>query len=191
MALREWLWSDSGCDVPDRRVLAEGEACGAVVNSETDGALPVTILLADLARSIVVSVVPDQAELVERIPARWTSDPSSAGSAGDWSGGSVDADLTPMVISEVVYPLLTGTFAQVLGTGALIGLRRRRARRRGGDEPPAQVQLNLDTELSDRLRSACVEHGGVLGLTTAEATMLADALHGVLQQAITDSQRRP
>ncbi|MFC1435605.1 hypothetical protein ACEZDB_33700 [Streptacidiphilus sp. N1-3] len=157
---------------------------------------PATLLLADLARAVIASAAPEQLELLERIPARWTDGGGSGRGRRGWAGGSVSSGIDPAVLSEIVYPLLTGAFAQVLGTAALTGWQQRRTLRRLGrrstDTPVAQVQLNLDAAQADRLRAACLAHGETLGLTAAEAGMLADALYGALRQTLNDDpQQRP
>jgi hypothetical protein len=88
----------------------------------------------------------------------------------------------PWVLADLVYPLLAGTFAQVLGASAFARLQRRRWwRRKRAVVPSALITLNL--EQIERARAACIAHGMTLGLSEAEATMLADAVHGALRRA--------
>ena len=144
-----------------------------------------TLALAALARHVVGAVAPEQAELVERIPARWTADEAPGRERWGWAGGSVASGMAPTVLSEIVFPLLTGVFTQVLGTSALHGWQQRRwLRRRPAEPPAAQVRLRLDADQITRLKNTCAAHARTLGLAQPEADLLAAALAGALQQAL-------
>ncbi|MFC4033938.1 hypothetical protein ACFO3J_20990 [Streptomyces polygonati] len=173
----------------------DGRAGDSGGGADTEGIGPgprVTLDLADLARSVVAATAPEQLELLERIPARWTSERAAGRpEAVGWTGGTVASGMTPTVLSELVYPLLTGVFTQVLGTTALLGWQHRRWLRRRPAEPPvARVRLSLDADQIERFRAACVTHGETLGLSAAEAALLADALYGALQQEMDDPRPR-
>lgn len=138
---------------------------------------------ADLARAVVGEVAPEQLPYLALVTAEWTAGKDPRTPTGAWSGGEIGLGGTdPSVLSDIIYPLLTGTAAQVLGAAGFAGLQRRRWwRRRPRPKLPAQLVLDVDRigEISD----ACISHGQTLGLNEAEATLLADAVLAVLRRA--------
>lgn len=180
-------------------MVQEAEQAGPVGRSGRDRAVPgaaaagagieMTLGLAALARHIIRAVAPEQVELVERIPARWTVEEAPGSKRWGWVGGTVASGMVPAVLGEIVFPLLTGVFTQVLGTSALHGWQQRRWLRRRPAEPPvAQVHLYLDTDQITRLRSTCAAYARTLGLGNPEADLLAAALADTLQQALDEGR---
>jgi hypothetical protein len=138
------------------------------------------VTIADLARHVVGEVGPAQLDYLELVTESWERG-AAPRRARSWTGGTVGSGVQPWVLADLVYPLLAGTFAQVLGAAAFARLQRRRWwRRRRAVAPPEPVTLTL--EQIERARAACVAHGMTLGLSEAEATMLADAVHGALRR---------
>lgn len=149
----------------------------------------VTVTIADLARDVVSVSAPEQVELLAVVTARWEAGFGPGSRRRGWLGGSVGSGIDPLLTSEIIYPLLTGTLAQVLGTAAVAGWRWRWWRhRRPADVPtvPA-VRVTLDAGQLEAVRAACIAHGRSLGLSKARAVLLADAVYGVLRQAMDDS----
>ncbi|MEU0793451.1 hypothetical protein ABZ342_25540 [Amycolatopsis sp. NPDC005961] len=143
----------------------------------------ITIDFADLAREVVAEVAPRQLPYLALVTAEWTAGKDPRRSAKGWSGGEVRFGGTDFsVLGTIIFPLLTNTAGQVLGAAGFAGLQRRRWWRR---RPPAArpAQLVLDVDRIDEIRAACVDHGRTLGLNEAEATLLSDAVHGVLRRA--------
>ena len=117
------------------------------------------------------------------VTAEWQAGKDPRKPSEGWSGGSVRlGGSDPSVLGDVILPLLTGTAAQVLGAAGFAGLQRRRWWRRRS-RAPRPAQLVLDVDRIDEIRDACIAHGMTLGLNEAEATMLADAVQGVLRRA--------
>lgn len=141
-------------------------------------ARPMTI--AALARHVVGKIEPAQLDYLDLVTADREGRGTAPGSR-NWTGGTVGSGVQPWVLADLVYPLLAGTFAQVLGATAFARLQRRRWWRRKREVPPS-ARIFLTPEQVERARTACVEHGMTLGLSEAEATMLADAVHGALQR---------
>lgn len=171
----------------ERSCLGVGSELGV---TSADG---LTIVLADLAQSVVAAQAPEQVELLAAVTARWESGEVPGRRRWGWTGGSVGSGIEPVVLSNLIYPLLTGTLAQVLGSAAVEGWRRRwwRHRRRGSDLPSVpRVQVTLDVDQIEAVRVASVAHGMALGLSEARATILADAVHGVLCRALAKSGRQ-
>ncbi|MDN3357881.1 hypothetical protein [Actinomadura sp. DC4] len=146
----------------------------------------VVILLGDLARKVVEKTAPEQLDLFAEVTAQWADGRVPGRRRHGWLGGSVGSGFEHVVTSEVIYPLLSGTLAQVLGTAVAT----RRWRRRRRDVPPLpQVRVALDAGQIAAFRSICISHGMTLGLSEAEATLLADAVHGVLVMAASGQER--
>lgn len=136
--------------------------------------------IADLARHVVGEVEPGQLDYLELVTDSWESGAAPRGTR-TWTGGTVGSGVQPWVLADLVYPLLAGTFAQVLGAAAFARLQRRRWWRRRRTVVPS-ASITLTPEQVERARAACVAHGMTLGLSEAEATMLADAVHGALHR---------
>ena len=151
-----------------------------------------TIVLADLARDVVAATAAEQVELLAAVTDRWEAGDVPGRRRWGWMGGSVGSGIDPAATSEIIYPLLTGTLAQVLGTGAVVGWRRRWRRRRHSEVPAVpRTQVTLDADQIELLRSACISHGVALGLSRSKATILADAVHGALCRAMAETHRQP
>lgn len=137
--------------------------------------------IADLARHVVGEVEPTQLDYLELVTADREGRGAPRGSR-TWNGGTVGSGVQPWVLADLVYPLLAGTFAQVLGAAAFARLQRRRWWRRKRAVVPS-ARIVLTPEQVERARAACIAHGMTLGLSESEATMLADAVHGALRRA--------
>ncbi len=140
--------------------------------------------LADLAQEVVAEVAPGQLPYLALVTAEWAAGRDPRKPAGAWTGGEIGLGGTdPSVLSDIIYPLLTGTAAQVLGAAGFAGLQRRRwwRRRRRATTP---TQLALDVDRIDEVRDACLVHGQTLGLNEAEAALLADAVEAALRRAV-------
>jgi hypothetical protein len=143
------------------------------------------ITQADVAEGVIRAIAPDQLGLLAAVTAEWDAGRAPGRRRWGWLGGSIGSGIEPAVLTDVIYPLLTGTFAQVLGTAAISGWQQRRWWRRRGRRllSAPRAQVTLDVGQLDAVRAACVAHGMTLGLSKAKATVLADALQGVLRQA--------
>ena len=159
------------------------------MGGESDDTLAgrLTITLADLARSVVAKEAPEQVELLAVVTAQWEAGNVPGRRRWDWMSGSVNFGIDPTVLSEFIYPLLVGTFAEVLGDVTLTRLRRwRRSRLRS--VPRTQVTLSADQ--IDDVHPVCIVYGMTLGLSEIEARVLADALCGALRRTLEESWRQ-
>jgi hypothetical protein len=152
----------------------------------------VTMSLADLAEGVISAAVPGQRELLASVTASWRAGDTRGRRRRGWMGGSVGFGADPWVTSEIIYPLLTGTLAQVLGTASAAGSRRwwRRPKPRHARTAGA-MRVDIGADQVGLIRSACISHGITLGLPEPEAALLADALAGVLWRALAGPQVRP
>ncbi|MEU7903384.1 hypothetical protein [Actinoplanes sp. NPDC049118] len=154
-----------------------------------------TVELGRLGHAAVIAVAPDQLDLYTAATARW--DAGAGRRRRGWTGGSVGSGIEPVLLAEVVGPVLLGAAAEVLGAATVAAWGRRRrwfrrgwwSRRRRDAEALPRTRVTLDAEQAEALRSACVRHGTTLGLSPAEAAMLADAVHGAVCQALAEAER--
>ncbi|PPK71237.1 hypothetical protein V5P93_003102 [Actinokineospora auranticolor] len=144
---------------------------------DTDTGAAVTVALAGVARAAIAAAAPGELDYFDLVAVSW-HDGGRRGVAGA-AAGTVGSGAGPVVFSDVVFPLLTGAVAQVVGAAAFAGLRKRRWWRRRRE--PAAVAIRLDQVAA--VRAACVAHGMTLGLSESEATLLADAINGALRAA--------
>ncbi|RZU53837.1 hypothetical protein EV385_5771 [Krasilnikovia cinnamomea] len=173
--------------------MTERAAHGATDRSRPTGGT-VTVELGELAHAAVVATAPDQIDLYTAATAR--RDAGAGHRRPGWTGGSIGSGLEPVLLAEVIGPILLGASAEVLGAATVATWRGRRrwfrrgwwSRRRGPAQAGPRTRVTLDADQVEALRSACVRHGTTLGLSEAEATLLADAVHGALCRALADAQ---
>jgi hypothetical protein len=139
-----------------------------------------TILLADLARSVIEVTDPQQLELFAEVTDRWAAG-FAPGARRGRLGGSIGSGISAALTSELIYPLLIGALSPVLGNAVQTGWRRWRRPKPVPDVP--SVVVTLDAGQFEAVKAACVSHGMALGLSKAKATVLAEAVHSALRQA--------
>jgi hypothetical protein len=152
-----------------------------------EGVVVVALSVSDLAEAAVDAAAPAEAELLPDVTSAWLRGELSGSRTGSSLGGSVGFGLDPQLTVMLIYPILTGALAQVLGDGAMTGLRRfwRRLRGRGAHRP-----LELPDEVvaqADRIRAACLEQARAAGVPPERAELIADAVFGRLVRAGADS----
>ncbi|GLW90510.1 hypothetical protein [Actinokineospora globicatena] len=136
----------------------------------------VTVDLPDLARDVIARVAPEQLDYLRLVTEAW--EVGRARRSWKWTGGAVGVGNELDVVTDVVFPLLTSTIAQVWGAATFANLQRRRWSRRKA----APATITLDLRHLALAHAACVHHGTTLGLSTAEATLLADAFEATLRR---------
>ncbi|GAB1639829.1 hypothetical protein [Krasilnikovia sp. MM14-A1259] len=170
--------------------MTERAAHGSNGRSRSATGHTVTVEWGDLAYAAVAAAAPDQIDLFTAATVQWEAGTIRRRHGG--TGGSVGSGIEPVLIAEVVGPVLLGASAEVLGVATVAAWRGRRrwfrrawwSRRR--DAIP-RARVTLDADQAEALRSACVRHGTMLGLNEAEAAMLADAIYGALCRAMADA----
>jgi hypothetical protein len=140
----------------------------------------------DLATEVVGLVAPQELELLPEVTAAWLNGQANAARTGSHLGGSVGFGVGPELLCSVVYPVLTGAFAQVLGTAAL-GWRPRRAWWRRRPRPRLEVPP-LDADQAAAVRAACLDSATAAGLSARRAALLADAVYGRLLQGVAPAE---
>ncbi|MBM7773889.1 hypothetical protein JOD54_004093 [Actinokineospora baliensis] len=138
---------------------------------------PTTVALSHLAQRIVTEVAPDQGDYLQAVTAALETGDRRA----RLLGGAVGSGVEPTVLADLIYPLLTGTVAQVLGAAGFAAVqRRKRWRRKNKGGPRPSTTISITAAQIAPMREACLAHGQVLGLSPEEATLLADALERAL-----------
>jgi hypothetical protein len=141
-----------------------------------------TVVLADLARSVIEATDPQQLELFAEVTDRWAAG-FAPGTRGGRLSGSIGSGISAVLTSELIYPLLIGTLSPVLGNAVQTGWRRRWWRRAKPVPDVRSVVVTLDAGQFEAVKAACVSYGMALGLSKAKATVLAEAVYGALRQA--------
>jgi hypothetical protein len=141
----------------------------------------------DLAAAALGAVAPAEVELLPDVTAAWQRGDLSRSTSGQWLGGSVGFGLDPQLTVMVIYPILTGALAQVMGESAVTGWRRlwQRVRRRG-NQRPVELPDSAVAE-AERLRDACLTQALAAGVPDDRAHLIADAVYGRLVRARADS----
>jgi hypothetical protein len=150
------------------------------------GATDQRLRLSGLARAVIAEAAPAELELFDDVTAAWERGDlaGTAGARDGGHGGIVGLGLTSPVLVDVVYPLLTGTIAQILGAAAAGPLRRlgrhlRWGRRRRPD-PVVPAELFARAE---QAREICLAQALAAGVPKRKAELIAKALYAALVRA--------
>jgi hypothetical protein len=144
-----------------------------------------------LAAAIVSEVAPRELELLPDVTTAWRAGEFESSTRGTLSSGVVGFGLDPDVLTTIIYPLLTGVAAGVLGDTATRWQRRRRrplpprtATRQNGIPKLSQTQI-------EEFRDICFAHAVAAGVTEDLARLISDALYGRLRLTLDQSQDDP
>jgi hypothetical protein len=129
----------------------------------------------ELVHQVISEVAPAELELLPEVTAVWLDGEGSSGTGA--KGGSIGIGLDPSLITLVVYPVVAGAVASVLGDTAIEG--RRWAFRRRKPRAPVEVPP-LSAEQLDAVGEAVRVRAADVGLTKKKAGLLADAVCGAL-----------
>jgi hypothetical protein len=154
-----------------------------------------------LARNVIGQVAPEELGVFDSVAQGWASGTDQR-RKGRSPGASVGFGLEALLMSQLVFPIITGALGDVLGTSITERAKpRRRAAKRAaktgaaagaGDVAGGQAKADSDGSgalpaLSpaqfEALRTACTEHATALGLAQDKAHLLADAVVGSMMSA--------
>jgi hypothetical protein len=144
----------------------------------------VVVPLADLARGVVAQTDPGQLDLLPLQISAWEAG-KDRGRRRGWLAGTVEFGVDPIVTSQIILPVLVNALSQVLGTAAIARLKRRKRC------DAHALQVTLDAGQLDQFLSECVADAIRQGLPKSKATVLGDAIYGVLCRRLTDPGQQP
>jgi hypothetical protein len=146
-------------------------------------AAPVDVesLVLSASRAAVATMAPEELEVFDSVATTWRDRVDR----NDWStpGGSVGFGIESALVTEIVIQVAGAALGEVLSAAAgrvRSGWRRWRGRR--GDRPVA-APVRWSAEDEGRLREATQRHATALGLSAAQAGLLADALVGAVRSS--------
>jgi len=150
-----------------------------------------------VAREVIFRLAPQELAVFDTMADRWLSGAVPRRKPRRMPGTAVGFGVDAVLLSEIVFPVITVALGEVLGTTAVerIRPRRRSARSRAaphatppeasagtaGDRPGEEVKLT--GQQAHDLHDACRRHAITLGLPPATAALLADAVVGALHSA--------
>lgn len=147
-----------------------------------------------LARDVIVEVAPGELEPLAEVTQRWLSGRTVKAGSGGWLGGSIGSGLTPDLVSTVIYPILTGAFAPLLGsamTGFWRRLRRRIVRRGRRRHPVPSRVPPLRPDQLEAVRDAILDSALRTGMSRKKAEAISDAAYGSLVRSLQRAADRP
>ena len=183
-------------------------AAGAAAEGGATGALPVSrAWVAEVAREVIRQLAPEELAVFDAMADRWLSGEAPRRRPGRRPGAAVGFGIDAVLLSELVFPILTVAVGEVLGTAAVERIRLRRRPSRSRAEPqvtppeastgttstgttgagtvgerPGEV-VKLTGQQTHDLHDACRRHAMTLGLPPDTALLLADAVVGALHSA--------
>jgi hypothetical protein len=106
-------------------------------------------------------------------------------------GSAVGFGVVSVLLSELIFPMLSGGLGEVLGNEMWEKIRPRpkgahkriAGQRKGASQPVTSVDVRFTRQQSEALRAACLRHGVAMGLPTDKAALLADAILGAVGAA--------
>lgn len=146
----------------------------------------------EVVRHVVSQLAPEELEVVDAVADAWLSDARGNGRSKGAPGAAVGFGVEEILLSELLFPIVSAAIGDVLGTIALEPGRLKRKRRMPGSVPAKPDPANAGTvagagpaaqltkEQAENLHAAAQRHARALGLSSARAALLADAVLGSL-----------
>jgi hypothetical protein len=139
----------------------------------------------EVARAVVDRLAPEELAVFGSVADAWVSAP--AGRRKRAPGAAVGFGVEAVLLSQLVFPIITGALGDVLGASWSDRVKPKRKAARaaitapaaGGEAGPgADPALPLTAAQAQSVRDACLRHATALGLPPARAELLADAVLG-------------
>lgn len=145
----------------------------------------------EVVRHVVSRLAPDELEAVDTVADAWRKDGLANQRSKGAPGAAVGFGVESVLLTALLFPIVSAAIGEVLGTIALEPSRLSRKRRKAKIEPAQRdsaivgvgdggLPLQLTAEQIEDLRASCQRHAQALGLSQAKARLLADATLGVL-----------
>jgi hypothetical protein len=152
----------------------------------TSASVPSSGDVIQVVRRVVGQLEPDQLESVDPVAKAWVSGDLDRRRPKLAHGGGVGSGVEEYLLAELLFPIVSGAFGDVLGA---VALEPKRFRWKKKQRPPAPDATEGKPtgpsalappagEEAVKLRAACVKHARALGMSAARAEVLADAIIG-------------
>jgi hypothetical protein len=141
-------------------------------------------VVTDVVRRVVAELAPEELEVVDGVAQAWQTDELSTSPAKGSPGAAVGFGVDEVLLSQLLFPIVSGAIGDVLGTIALepARLKRKKALKAEAGAAPAGGPLlampPLTKQQADDLHAACLRHARALRLPPAKAALMADAVVG-------------
>lgn len=141
-----------------------------------------------VARAVVDRLAPEELAVFGSVADAWVSGP--AGRRKRAPGAAVGFGVEAVLLSQLVFPIITGALGDVLGASWSDRVKPKRKAARAAMTAPvasseagpgakdADPALPLTAAQAQSVRDACLRHAAALGLPPARAELLADAVFG-------------
>lgn len=151
------------------------------------------VQVTEVVRDVIRQLAPEELPVFDSLADAWLADSRRRRRPGKSPGATVGFGVETLLLTQLAFPIITGALGEVLGDVAEDRVRiriRRRASRRGtrADGKPAEADAgkNIESPARDVLTSqqaravgdACERHARTLGMSSAKAKLLADAVLG-------------
>jgi len=139
----------------------------------------------DIAREVVRQVEPEELVVFEAVAESWLSGDLATRRSQREPGAAVGFGVEAVLISQLVFPVITGALGQVLGTSLTerVHFVRRSARRSAGEDRRDEAkgdEVALTAEQLRTIHDICQRDAATLGIAASKARLLADAVVGAL-----------
>jgi hypothetical protein len=139
----------------------------------------------DIAREVVRQVEPEELVVFEAVAESWRSGDLVGRRNQREPGAAVGFGIEAVLISQLVFPIITGALGQVLGTSLTerVHFGRRPARRSAADDGHSETKGDEVALTAGQLRAVhdiCQRDAAKLGMAASKASLLADAVVGAL-----------
>jgi len=150
-----------------------------------------------VARNVISRLAPEELPLFGQAADAWES--GDAGRRKRPPGAAVGFGVEAVLLSQLVFPIITGAFGDVLGSAWTDRIKPKRKAARaavgptttrpdaysegGARNEAAPAALALTGNQARAVHDACLRHAENLGLPAAKAELLADAVIGSMRTA--------
>jgi hypothetical protein len=144
----------------------------------------------EIAREIVTQMAPDELVFFGEASDAWLSTGRRRDKRKRTPGSSAGFGVEAVLLSELIFPIITGALGNVLGSAAIERMHRKPREAQPAHEAPSRPSRHgrsgdgsgrkMTRQQARALRDACEHHAVTAGLTAENAEMLADAFLGAL-----------
>jgi hypothetical protein len=151
------------------------------------------VQVTEVVRDVIRQLAPEELPVFDSVANAWLADSRRRQRSGKSPGATVGFGVETLLLTQLAFPIITGALGAVLGDVAEDRVRvrrliKRRAAEAGGKPAGADTGKTSESPARDVLTSqqaqavgdACERHARTLGMSSAKAKLLADAVLGSL-----------